>query len=407
MEALSAQDPDPQQNPAVEPAKRRGRWPSPPSLQAWHRYPVTSGVALAAIFVTLGWWSGSDIEALQMGWRAWDGEPWRLVTSALPHLDILHLVFNLFWLWVFGTFVERVLGHLAAAGLMLFFAAGASAAEYAFFSGGVGLSGVGYGLFGLLWVLSRKDPRFAWAVTDQVVLLFLSWFILCCVLTAADVWRVGNAAHAAGAVLGVLVGLTLSARGSRRLAWGGLLVGTMALLFLWATVERPYVNLAGQVGPEEAHRGYLDLEQGCNESAARRYELAVKLNPTQGDWWYNLGVARQRLERSDEAIAAYQRAVELKPGDKGFRQTLAGLKAQLAQRKQTAGETEEAIRLYREALLDDPHQAASWYDLGVACEKLGRIEGARAAYQRAVELEPEQEIYRVALESLPPPAGQR
>src|SRR5439155_25951067 len=116
------------------------------------------------------------IGPLVMDARAWHGQPWRLASSALPHIDLIHLAFNLYWLWVFGTLVESVLGHWATAGLMLLFAVGSCAAEYALFDGGVGLSGIGYALFGMLWVLAPRDPRFAGAVDRQVIALFLGWF---------------------------------------------------------------------------------------------------------------------------------------------------------------------------------------------------------------------------------------
>src|SRR5262245_29163392 len=249
-------------------------------------YPVTVVVALAAIGVTLAWWSGSNIEHLFMDARAWHGEPWRVITSVFPHLDVIHLAFNLYWLWVFGTRVEEELGHLATAGLYLLLGAGPALAEYAFFHGGVGLSGIGYGLFGLLWVLSRKDERFEGAVDKQIVILFLAWFVLCCILTAADVWKVGNAAHAAGAILGAMLGLAMTARGlPARLGYASLLVGAMALFVVGATVGRGLFNLAGQAGSDLAYAGDMDLEGGRNVEAEEKYREALRLNPRQSGWW--------------------------------------------------------------------------------------------------------------------------
>ena len=34
----------------------------------------------------------------------------RLLTSALPHGGIVHLLFNVIWLWIFGTAIEAVWG---------------------------------------------------------------------------------------------------------------------------------------------------------------------------------------------------------------------------------------------------------------------------------------------------------
>jgi membrane associated rhomboid family serine protease len=124
-----------------------------PKLTEISHYPVVAGTALLAVGVTVAWWAKVDISPLFETAMIRRGELWRLVTSILPHGGILHLVFNVYWLWVFGTFVEEVYGHLKTAALVLLFAVGSGAWEFAIAVGGIGLSGVGYGLFGLLWIL--------------------------------------------------------------------------------------------------------------------------------------------------------------------------------------------------------------------------------------------------------------
>jgi GlpG protein len=286
-------------------------------------FPITVGLGLVSAVVTLAWWSGSDIDPLLMDARAWRGEPWRVVTSVFPHVNVFHLAFNLYWLWVFGTRVEGTLSRWATARIMVLLAAGPALAEYALFHGGVGLSGIGYGLFGLLWVLSRRDERFAGVVDQQVTALFLGWFVLCCVLTAADVWNVGNAAHAAGAILGALLGLAMTARRpASRALFAGLLAGAVALSVVGATVGRGVVNLTGQAGSDLAYLAYLDLQGGRNAEAEGLLREAVRLNPRQAGWWYNLGIACERQGRRAEAREAYQRAVALEPDNKQYRAAL-------------------------------------------------------------------------------------
>src|SRR6516162_5527936 len=103
----------------------------PPPLDTLPRYPLTAGVGLAAIAITLAGWARVNLEPLYMNERAFEGQTWRLVTSALPHGNLFHLAFNLYWLWVFGTLVEATFGLWPTAGIMLLFAVGSSAAEYA------------------------------------------------------------------------------------------------------------------------------------------------------------------------------------------------------------------------------------------------------------------------------------
>src|SRR5262249_19902796 len=156
------------------------------------------------------------------------------------------------------------------------------------------------------------DERFAGVVDNRVRDLFLAWFVLCCALTWADVWRVGNAAHAAGAILGVLLGMAMSARRrASRFGYVAALIATMALLVAGATVGRGVVNLSGDAGRDLAQLGYLALEGKQNAEAEELLREAVRLNPRQAGWWYNLGIAYQRQRRWQEAREAFQRAAAL------------------------------------------------------------------------------------------------
>jgi membrane associated rhomboid family serine protease len=131
-----------------------------PRLRKLPYYPVTAGAAALAIGVTLASWAKVDISPLYVGPMVRRGELWRLVKSVLPHVGVIHLAFNDYWLWIFGTVLQEVFGHIKTLALFVRFAVGSSALKFSILSGGVGLSGVGYGLFGLLWILSGRAPRF-------------------------------------------------------------------------------------------------------------------------------------------------------------------------------------------------------------------------------------------------------
>jgi membrane associated rhomboid family serine protease len=175
-----------------------------PSLPRWKeipRYPVISGITILAVGVTIAWWAGGHISPLFESAEIRRGQLWRFATSVLPHLDILHLAFNLYWLWALGTTVERVYGHFRTVLVLLLFATGAGSLDFAFAQGGVGLSGVGYGLFGFLYVLSQHDERFKESLDKRTINLFVGWFFLCILTTAIHLLNVANVAHAAGGCL--------------------------------------------------------------------------------------------------------------------------------------------------------------------------------------------------------------
>ena len=248
-----------------------------------------------AVLATLRWWSGANIDRFLFHDEIWLREPCG-VAPTLFHVDLIHLIFNVYWLWVFGSQVEQTFGSGRTLGIYLLFAIGSGMAQVAFLAGGVDLSGVGYGLFGLLWILSPKDPRF-WNVVDRpTVQLFIGWFFLCIALTAAGVWNVANVAH----------GARLDPRNVARLddcrpwRWPTLTRRDPCRSLFTLHRRRNYrtslrelveklcrgVGLRGLSGP------------GRRQNATRRflYERAVAIDPQANSWWHNLGVAYSRGE---------------------------------------------------------------------------------------------------------------
>ena len=285
---------------------------APPSLKEVPRYPITAGVGILTLIVTGMWWCGQPIDWLFVDYRVFaKWELWRALTSTLPHLDFFHLAFNLYWFWVFGTLVEREYGHLKCAGIYLLLAFGASLAEFALFNGCVGLSGVGYGLWSLLWILGQRDARFADAIDYQTTRLFIIWFFLCIVLTATNVMHIGNVAHGMGAVLGILLGLAMSGSDDLKLKAKAGLAVLVVLIFLGGTVFWPQVNFSKNAEAEVEHAGYDALKHNDNRNAVKWLELASRMNHAPARAWYNLGIAYQRTRRNEEAIAAYNRAASL------------------------------------------------------------------------------------------------
>ena len=77
--------------------------------------PVTAGLVGIAIVVGVAQQLLKyDVSRLLLTDAAFWSEPWRIVTSILPHGDPLHLLFNLYWVWVFGAILETRFGHLVS-----------------------------------------------------------------------------------------------------------------------------------------------------------------------------------------------------------------------------------------------------------------------------------------------------
>jgi membrane associated rhomboid family serine protease len=345
-------------------------------------------VSLLAIAVTAMTLTGRwPIERFQVDPTAFWSQPWRLLTATLPHLGLPHLAFNVYWLWVFGTLLEEVLGHARLLLLMALFAVGASAAEYAITGGGLGLSGVGYGLFGMLWVLSSRDRRFAGAVDARTVQGFAAWFVFCIVTTHLGVMPVANVAHGAGAVLGILVGLAMSERiaaGRRVSAAAGVPVLVVASL-LGASVFRPRVNLAHD-GSASFQLGYDAIQAGRFDDAIRHYRDSVATNDKDPKAWHNLGIAYDGAHRSAEAAAAYRRAYALDPHSVRYRPAYEGAALRAANEAEEKGDHAGAAALLGDLVEIAPDDVQAWVLLERCDRALGRLADAEKAKAEAARL---------------------
>jgi membrane associated rhomboid family serine protease/TPR repeat protein len=280
-----------------------------PKISEAPKYPVIAGTALLAIGVTVAWWLNADISPLFENAMIRRGQLWRLLTSILPHDGVIHLAFNIYWLWAFGTILEHIYGHFKTATLILLFAVGPSAMEFAFASGGIGLSGVGYGLFGLLWVLSENDVRFHDAMDRRTVELFVAWFFLCIIATLTNIMRIANIAHGVGAILGILTGFAIS-RPNRRIAAVAGICAILVFAYWGATLGRPHINLSRSAGYDEARWGYEALVANRNQEAVKWFHDAVLYQPDEQMHWHNLGVAYYQLGNKSAAVSAFRTAAE-------------------------------------------------------------------------------------------------
>ncbi len=319
---------------------------TPPS--ALLRRPITTGLALAAIGTTLLSETGSSINALVMTPAAVGPEPWRLLTSALPHIGAIHLVFNIYWLLMLGGAIEARRGAREVSALIVLTAIGSAAFEHALFSGGVGLSGIVYGLFGFCWMAARAGMDFGDVVDKRTVQTFLAWFVFCCISTLTGVFEVANAAHAGGLAVGVLAGMAVAQPSRRGLGYAATLALTALFVVLASRPVRSLVNVHG-LSQDLADEAYARIDTEP-EAAIAGYDLAIGREPDVANWHYNRGVALQRVGHETDADAAYARAFALAPDDAAHREAVAGTHARRANEAMAELREEDALLELRAAI---------------------------------------------------------
>ena len=134
------------------------------------------------------------------------GEWWRLFTPVLLHASIMHILFNMWALWVLGPQIERGVGSWPFVALYL--ASAAVGGAFVYFLGepntvAVGASGAIFGLFGVWanWAVRRRNTLYGRALLRQIgFLLFINAAIPLFVPSIA--WE----AHLGGLIAGFVIG---------------------------------------------------------------------------------------------------------------------------------------------------------------------------------------------------------
>lgn len=204
---------------------------------ALRRSPFTLSIGITSVVASLAYQYGADVDFMLVDDRVWDGQVWRFVTSCFVHGDAIHLLFGLFWTAAFGVAVERWCGPRRSAWLFLLLAVGSGAAQFVVQGGGIGLSGILLGYFGLIYATRHRKQDRIYPLDRRTTWIFVGWFFLCIALTETGIWHVGNIAHGAGALLGYIIGCGVGDKRPRGSLWPA---GAIAVLTLASTVYMPW-----------------------------------------------------------------------------------------------------------------------------------------------------------------------
>jgi len=130
---------------------------------------IPAGVTLISLF-------GTTLPWLELPWA----EPWRLVTPVLVHFGIIHILFNMLWLRDLGRIIEGTHGVRYLAAFVLTCAIISNVAQYEIGQKPLfaGMSGVVYGLLGLVWLRGRLDPWVGYGLSSSTMQFMLIWFVL-------------------------------------------------------------------------------------------------------------------------------------------------------------------------------------------------------------------------------------
>jgi membrane associated rhomboid family serine protease len=223
----------------------------------------------------------------------WDGAWWPIFTAPFHHGGFIHLILNMSFLGVVGRQLEVRLGSIHYL-IFCVAALAVSGVAQAFWSPAVGLSGLAYAQFGLVWVWRKSDPRWKTEIPDELIQLGFIWFFGCFVVDWLGIIPIANVAHAAGLGYGCLIAITRYGGPRARLWWPILLFSHLFLIPLFYLVTHPVWN-----GKYHWRLGDDDTKRPMER--IRHYENAVRCDPDLEGPWRNLALLHEEERDIREA----------------------------------------------------------------------------------------------------------
>ena len=149
------------------------------------------------------------------------------------------------------------------------------------------------------------------------------------------------------------------------------------------------------------NKGYALYKLERYEEAIGCYDKAIELNPNEPTYWNNKGYVLYSLKRYEEAIKCFDKAIELNPNEPEY-WNMKGIALYLLTRYEEAIKSYfpiillfgfyilkrygEAIKCFDKAIKLNPNEPRYWNNKGDALYRLKRYEEAEKCYQKAREL---------------------
>jgi tetratricopeptide (TPR) repeat protein len=256
------------------------------------------------------------------------------------------------------------------------------------------------GALGLLLAISGA----AWAFRQTHPWLIVGWFwYLGMMIPVIGIVQISYYAHADRYTylpqIGLYLLLTWMAADlcagwrHRRLVLGGFsTIILMALIFCartqvsyWRNDELLWTHTVACTSDNYYAHDCLGLalfQKGKVDEAIAHYQKALQIKPDYVDAHIDLGIALSQKGSVDEAIAHYQTALQIKPD---YAKAHYNLGNALLQK----GKVDEAIAHYQTALQIKPDAVVAHNKLGIALSQKGSVDEAIAHFQKALQINPD------------------
>ena len=140
-----------------------------------------------------------------------------------------------------------------------------------------------------------------------------------------------------------------------------------------------YITPINESDPVYWHNKGITFDvQGKYEEAIQAYNKAIELNQSYAEAWLDKASALSQLGKLDEAIKACDKAIEIKP------RAIAWFNKGAIFQK--LGKLDEAIKAYDKAIEINPRDEGAWFNKGSALRHQGKYDEAIKVYKKETEL---------------------
>lgn len=251
--------------------------------------------------------------------QIYQGQYWGVVVNSLIHAFPLHIITNLIGLWIFAAFLERRIGWFKLFLFGLFSSVFTSLNQLGLTNdAGLGLSGVNYALFGLIFVLALKNPYYRMKFHIPISLFMILFLGFSIYMNLVHQWYIGIEAQLSGLFWGVLIGYT------SKIKITSLRLTAMVIPFALSFTTLFYCPWSSMW---QCYKGIEFHEKGNIQEALTHYQEALEIEPDN-----KIALMNVNLIKIDEL-------------------------AKLAFKSHKAGKFIEAHRYYLQILAIDKHNA--------------------------------------------------
>lgn len=155
---------------------------------------------------------------------------------------------------------------------------------------------------------------------------------------------------------------------------------TQVALTQTLVAESTVVSLDGHLAWLERGDELFQLQRFKDAIAA--YDRVLQARPGDSLAWFKRGMALENLNHSDEAVASYDKVIQLQPDDYLVWYKRAAVLEKLQRYP-------EALQSYDHVVRTQPENYWAWHDRGRTLEEMRRFDEAIASYDRAVQLKPD------------------